>query len=92
MILIDNIDAPGDSPDDIGIEGVMKYFGDINVKLDEVVCLAVAEMLKSPSMGEFKREDFVNGWKLVKYVCYPVYFFLRVTPLHRAQSVTTLSR
>jgi hypothetical protein len=47
----------------------MKYFGDIKVGLEEVVCLAIAELLQSPSVGEFKREEFVNGWKAVKYVC-----------------------
>lgn len=56
-------DDPQDNPDGIGIEGSMKYLGDIQVQLDEVTCLGIAELLKSPSMGEFTREGFVNGWK-----------------------------
>ncbi|PGH23773.1 hypothetical protein AJ80_02203 [Polytolypa hystricis UAMH7299] len=43
----------------------MRYLADIHVKLDEVVCLAIAELLRSPSMGEFTREGFVDGWKNV---------------------------
>lgn len=45
----------------------MKFLGDIHVQLDEVTCLGIAELLKSPSMGEFTREGFVNGWKSVGY-------------------------
>ncbi|KAL1961174.1 hypothetical protein VTO42DRAFT_3119 [Malbranchea cinnamomea] len=58
-------DAPSENPDGIGIEGAMRYFGDIRVGLDEVACLAVSELLQSPSMGEFTREHFVNGWRNV---------------------------
>lgn len=46
----------------------MKYFGDIKVKLDEVVCLGISELLRSPSMGEFTREGYINGWKSSGYV------------------------
>ncbi|EEH04189.1 defective in Cullin neddylation protein [Histoplasma capsulatum G186AR] len=56
-------DDPVGNPDVIGIEGAVKYLGDIQVQLDEVVCLAIAEHLRSPSMGEFTREHFVDGWK-----------------------------
>jgi DCN1-like protein 1/2 len=62
--LISTSDAPGNNPDGIGIEGVMKYFGDINIELDEVACFGIAELLKSPTMGEFTREGFIEGWKL----------------------------
>ncbi|KAL1987399.1 hypothetical protein VTN96DRAFT_4115 [Rasamsonia emersonii] len=58
-------DAPEENPDTIGIEGAMKFLGDIQVRLDEVACFGVAELLKSPSMGEFTREGFVEGWKSV---------------------------
>lgn len=44
----------------------MRYLGDINVELDEVTCLAIAELLKSPTMGEFTREGFLNGWRSVQ--------------------------
>ncbi|OQE27243.1 hypothetical protein PENSTE_c004G08986 [Penicillium steckii] len=56
-------DDPEDSPDGIGIDGAMKFLGDIQVQLDEVACLAIFEMCKCPSMGEFSREGFVEGWK-----------------------------
>ncbi|GES66533.1 DUF298 domain protein [Aspergillus terreus] len=58
-------DAPDENPDGIGIEGAMKYLGDIQVQLDEVACLGIAELLQSPSMGEFTREGFLNGWRRV---------------------------
>lgn len=41
----------------------MKYFSDINIELDEAACFGIAELLKSPTMGEFTREGFVEGWK-----------------------------
>ena len=49
-----------------GIEGSMKYFNDLDVQLDEIACLGVAELCKCPTMGEFTREGFVNGWRAVK--------------------------
>ncbi|PYI33948.1 hypothetical protein BP00DRAFT_391194 [Aspergillus indologenus CBS 114.80] len=58
-------DSPEDSPDAIGIEGVMRYLGDIAVQLDEVTCLAIAELVKSPTMGEFTREGFLTGWRAI---------------------------
>ena len=45
----------------------MKFYGDIEVGLDEVACLGIAELLKSPSMGEFTREGFLNGWRAAGY-------------------------
>ncbi|KAE8154723.1 Cullin binding-domain-containing protein [Aspergillus avenaceus] len=62
-IFDDYRDAPRETPDVIGIEGAMKFLTDIRVQLDEVACLGVAELLKSPSMGEFTREGFRNGWR-----------------------------
>ncbi|KAL4998564.1 Cullin binding-domain-containing protein [Aspergillus recurvatus] len=59
-------DSPEETPDTIGIEGAMRYLGDIEVELDEVTCLTVAELLQSPSMGEFTREGFLNGWRSVQ--------------------------
>ncbi|KAL4955015.1 Cullin binding-domain-containing protein [Aspergillus filifer] len=59
-------DSPEENPDTIGIEGAMRYFSDIKVELDEVTCLAIAELLQSPSMGEFTREGFLNGWRSVQ--------------------------
>lgn len=45
----------------------MKFLEAIQVQLDEVACLGIAELLKSPSMGEFTRTGFVDGWKSVGY-------------------------
>ncbi|KAI1934006.1 Scaffold-type E3 ligase [Ophidiomyces ophidiicola] len=56
-------DSPIDNPDGIGIDGAMKYLADIKVNLDEVACLAISELLRSPSMGEFTRQGFIDGWK-----------------------------
>ncbi|KAJ5558992.1 hypothetical protein N7461_002964 [Penicillium sp. DV-2018c] len=59
-------DDPIESPDTIGITRAMDFLRDINVELDEVACLGIAELLKSPSMGEFTREGFVYGWVNVR--------------------------
>ncbi|RAH42202.1 defective in cullin neddylation 1 family protein [Aspergillus brunneoviolaceus CBS 621.78] len=56
-------DSPEESPEIIGIDGVMRFLGDISVQLDEVTCLAIAELVKSPTMGEFTREGFLHGWR-----------------------------
>ncbi|KAJ5313474.1 uncharacterized protein N7443_000358 [Penicillium atrosanguineum] len=56
-------DDPQDSPDGIGIDGAMTFLNTIEVQLDEVACLAVLEMCQSPSMGEFTRDGFIDGWK-----------------------------
>ncbi|KKK20899.1 hypothetical protein ARAM_006447 [Aspergillus rambellii] len=53
-------ESPEDNPDGIGIEGAIRFLGDIQVELDEVACLAIAELLQCPSMGEFTREGFLN--------------------------------
>ncbi|KAI5290237.1 Scaffold-type E3 ligase [Ascosphaera aggregata] len=62
---IRTIDDPADSPDKIGIEGAMSYLNDIGVPLDEVVCLGIAELLQSETIGEFKRDKFIEGWQSV---------------------------
>ncbi|KAF6238344.1 hypothetical protein HO173_003624 [Letharia columbiana] len=56
-------DNAAEEPDKIGIEGSMRYLTDLGVKLDEVVVLAVLTELGAPTMGEFTREGFVNGWQ-----------------------------
>jgi DCN1-like protein 1/2 len=55
-------DDPVDSPDTIGITRAIEFLGDLKVELDEVACLAIAELLQSPSMGEFTREGWMEGW------------------------------
>ncbi|EFE42533.1 hypothetical protein TRV_02730 [Trichophyton verrucosum HKI 0517] len=78
-----------DSPDEIGINGAMKYFGDLQVRLDEVACLAVAELLRSPSMGEFTREGFVEGWRgtTESASLKPVYSALIYSQLSRCDTI-----
>ncbi|KAK3166727.1 hypothetical protein OEA41_009852 [Lepraria neglecta] len=51
-----------EEPDKIGVEGSMKYLQDLGVKLDEVVVLAVLTELEAPTMGEFTRDGFIDGW------------------------------
>ena len=46
----------------------MRYLGDVGVKLDEVVVLAVLGELSAPTMGELTRSGFVEGWKIHQYV------------------------
>lgn len=45
----------------------MRYLSDLGVKLDEVVVLAILTELAAPTMGEFTREGFVNGWQNHRY-------------------------
>ncbi|MCJ1262533.1 Scaffold-type E3 ligase [Lobaria immixta] len=56
-------DDPAQEPDTIGVNGSMRYLGDVGVKLDEVVVLAVLSELSAPTMGELTRTGFVEGWK-----------------------------
>ncbi|KAI9718099.1 MAG: hypothetical protein M1812_004357 [Candelaria pacifica] len=56
-------DQPKDSPDTIGIEGAMKYLQALGINLDEVSVLVISEALQSPTMGEFTREGYLNGWQ-----------------------------
>lgn len=55
-------DDATNEPGRIGMEGVMKYFEAIDVALDDVSFVVAFELLEAPSMGEFSREGFVNGW------------------------------
>ncbi|OQE44912.1 hypothetical protein PENCOP_c002G04492 [Penicillium coprophilum] len=60
-------DDPVESPDTIGISRAIDFLGDLKVELDEVTCLAIAELLQSPSMGEFTRQGWMDGW--LKALC-----------------------
>ncbi len=51
----------------------MRYLADLGVKLDEVVVLAILTELSAPSMGEFSREGFTEGWKRHQYVSLPLF-------------------
>ena len=54
------------SPDTIGPDGSMKYFGDLDVDLEGMDALAVMEVIQAPTMGEIGREGFVDGWAAIK--------------------------
>lgn len=58
-------DPSPDGADFIQIDGAMRYLSDIKVELDEVSCIAICELLKSPTMGQFTRENFLTGWRSV---------------------------
>lgn len=45
----------------------MAYLQSINVGLEEPTVIVIAELLKAPTMGEFAREGFVDGWKALQY-------------------------
>ena len=55
-------DAAGE-PDNVGIEGTMKYFTDTDVDLEGLESFAVLEIVQAPTMGEMSRDGFVNGWQ-----------------------------
>jgi len=49
--------------DSIAIDGTLKLCKDLGVDPEDVVMLAVAYELKSPSVGEWTRTGWVDGWK-----------------------------
>lgn len=81
-------DDPIQEPNSIGVEGSMRYLGDLGVKLDEAVLLAVLTELSAPTMGELTREGFVEGWKTYQYVffflqnCYILKIHPPLAPIH----------
>lgn len=40
----------------------MRYLQDLGIKLDEPVLLVILTELNAPTMGEFTRDGFVDGW------------------------------
>lgn len=49
--------------DNISIDGTIKFCADLGVDPEDVVMLAVAYELQSPSVGEWTRKGWVDGWK-----------------------------
>jgi DCN1-like protein 1/2 len=49
--------------DNIGIDGTIKWCSDLGVDPEDVSLLAVACELKSPTVGEWTKSGFVDGWK-----------------------------
>ncbi len=62
----------------------MKYLADLGVKLDEAAVLAVLTELNAPTMGEFTREGFINGWSNHRYLLQPSLppFPIQTPPTH----------
>lgn len=55
-----SLDSDGD---DITVDGTIRLCEDLNVNPEDVVLLAVAYELKSPSMGQWSRKGWTDGWK-----------------------------
>ncbi|KAL7271441.1 Scaffold-type E3 ligase [Rhizina undulata] len=60
--IFDQFRDPSDPTDTIGVNGSMKFLQSIDIGLEEVTVLAIAELLSAPTMGEFSREGFLKGW------------------------------
>lgn len=56
--------APED-PDTLSIGGALKMCEALEVSPEDVVFLPLSYYLKSPSIGTFTRNDYVNGWKML---------------------------
>jgi len=56
--------------DDITIDGTIKFCEDLKVDPEDVVLLAVAYELKSPQLGRWTRQGWVDGWKHIGCVLY----------------------
>lgn len=49
--------------EDITIDGTIKLCEDLDVNPEDVVLLAIAYELKSPSMGVWTKKGWAEGWK-----------------------------
>ncbi|QRW14071.1 cullin binding [Ceratobasidium sp. AG-Ba] len=49
--------------DNIGVDGTIRWCADLGVDPEDVALLAVACELKSPTVGEWTRSGFTDGWK-----------------------------
>lgn len=67
------IDKTDPDADTVGVEGSMRYLGDLGVQLDEPVLLAVLTDINAPTMGEMTRQGFLDGWKSLKYHSPPLF-------------------
>jgi len=61
--LLEGVDPATDPADTITVNGAMRYFTDLKVELEEITVLVICEALKSPTIGEFVRDGFIEGWK-----------------------------
>ncbi|KAH3662345.1 hypothetical protein OGAPHI_005597 [Ogataea philodendri] len=49
----------------IGIDGTVRYIADLGYEPEDLVILALAEFLESPSVGIFKEDPFLINWSRV---------------------------
>lgn len=61
-------DDPKDSPDTVGMSGMMNYLKDISVSVEDVGMLIISELVGSTTLGEMNRDGFVKGWSQHAYV------------------------
>ena len=59
--------------EDITIDGTIKFCADLEVNPEDVVLLAIAYELKSPGIGQWTKQGWMEGWRFLGYVC--VFFF-----------------
>ncbi|KAF8900119.1 defective in Cullin neddylation protein 1 [Gymnopilus junonius] len=53
--------------EEITVNGTIKLCEDLGVDPEDVVLLAVAYELKSPHMGEWTRQGWIDGWKSIGF-------------------------
>ncbi|KAF8416677.1 Cullin binding-domain-containing protein [Terfezia claveryi] len=82
-----------DPQDVINVNGTMAYIQGLGMDLEEPAVLALCEALKAPTMGEFSRNEFVEGWKNMGYTSLPTNqshtfrMFLNLHYSHRCDTI-----
>lgn len=61
--IFDEFKDADSTDDEINIEGTMEYCSQLEVSPEDVVLLALSFYLQSPTMGKFKRNEFISGWR-----------------------------
>jgi len=56
----------GKGADQMDFDATQAWCSDLEVELDDVVVLAVAELTQAPTMGYFDRKPWIEGWRKVK--------------------------
>lgn len=54
--------------EDITVDGTLSLCKDLGVDPEDVVLLAVACELQSPSVGRWRKAGWLQGWRGLKYV------------------------
>jgi len=57
-------DPQNDPVDNIGINGILKYFEQLGVNPENVSALVALEITQASGMEEMTKEGFVNGWTM----------------------------